>query len=101
MQPHNRRALSQTRDEVAELVTIVDLNPPELPEDVVDLLRRARRYCKSLIDHLPEEEQFECMVQQCSDFEESIDELLQKYNYSMPAERLNYGVWEWWRTVYG
>lgn len=101
MQTHNRRALSPTRDEVAELVTIVDPNPPELPQDVVVLLRRARRYCKSLIDHLPEEEKFECMVRQCGEFEESIDEVLQKYNYSMPARRLDHGVWEWWRETYG
>ena len=101
MQKQNRRALSPTRDELAELVTIVDPHPPELPEDVVDLLRRARRYCKSLIDHLPREEQFECMARQVGDFEESIDELLQKYNYSMPARRLGYGHWEGWREVYG
>ena len=41
MQKHDRRALSPTRDELAELVAVKDPNPPKLPEDVVKLLRRA------------------------------------------------------------
>jgi len=94
MQTHNRRALSPTRDEVAELVTIVDPHPPELPEDVVDLLRRARRYCRDLTKSLPEDDYY-CIRYQCGNFEEAIDELLQKYNYSMPAGRFDYWQYEW------
>ena len=98
MQTHNRRSLSPTRDEVAELVTVTDPSPPELPKDVVDLLRHARRYCRTITRHLPYE-QFDCIVRQCGEFEDEIDELLQKYNYSIPAGRFDYWYWEWLRET--
>lgn len=92
MQKHNRRVLYPTREEFAALAVVIDPNPPELPKDVVVLLRRARRYCGSIVKALPHD-QYECVAMQCDFFEDAIDELLQKYCYSTPARRYDY--WEY------
>ena len=93
MQKHNRRVLSPSREEFAELAVVIDPNPPELPKEVVVLLRQARRYCGQIIKTLPHDE-YECVAMQCDWFADSIDELLQKYYYSIPAFRYDYWDWE-------
>lgn len=57
MQKYNRRVLSPTRDEFAVL-TFVDPHPPELPEEVVYLLRRARQQCRDIAKALPSDEYY-------------------------------------------
>ena len=92
MQKHNRRVLSPSREEFAELAVVIDPNPPELPKEVVVLLRQARRYCGQIIKTLRHDE-YECVAMQCDYFADSIDELLQKYCYSISAR--GYDCWEW------
>lgn len=99
MQKYNRRSLSPTRGELAALLTVVDPNHPQLPEEIVDLLRRARQHCRDIAKALPEDEYY-CVMYKCGDFEEEIDELLQKYCYSMPEGRFDYWQHEWFREEY-
>lgn len=97
MQKYNRRVLSPTRDEFAVL-TFVDPHPPELPEEVVYLLRRARQQCRDIAKALPSDEYY-CVLYKCGNFEDEIDELLQKYCYSTPAGRLDCWDWQrWWQA---
>jgi len=99
MQKHNRRTIFPTRDEVAEFVTVTDPYPPELPEEVVDLLRRARQHCLDIAKALPDNEYY-CVLYKCGDFKDEIDEMLQKYCYSMPAGTFDYWDWEWFVEEY-
>ncbi|MCX7144195.1 MAG: hypothetical protein NT123_24795 [Proteobacteria bacterium] len=99
MQKYDRRSQSPTRDEVAELVAVTDPTPPELPEEVVDLLRRARQHCKDIARAVPYNK-YDCIMYKCGNFEDEIDELLQKYCYSMPEGRFDYWQSEWFREEY-
>ena len=94
MKKYNRRALSLTRGELADLLTVKDPNPFELPKEVVVLLRRARRHCGAIVKFLPWHG-FECVAMQCDNFADEIDELLQKYNCSIPFNGFDYWEWEW------
>jgi len=86
MQKHNRRALVPTRQELAELIAIKDPNPPELPKDVVDLLRGLRHEFAWIFDALrrdglEREADHLGILFELDMYVDSVDELLQKYNY--------------------
>ena len=101
MQKYERWVLSPTRGELADLLTVKDPNPPELPKEVVVLLRRARRHCGAILKVLPVADEFDCAARRCDGFADEIDELLQKYNYAIPFKDNDYWEWEWQQQMNG
>ena len=88
MQKHNRRALCPSRDEVAGLTEVKHPNPPELPADVVDELRRARNHFFRIAQTIEDEAYAvewnrEGIAWDCTYHAEDIQLLLEKYNYAI------------------
>jgi len=87
MQKHNRRFLLPTPEEVAELSSLKESRPPELPASVVAALRRARDHFGAIAESITDEI-YECEGNRagvsidCDQHAGDIDYLLSVLHYS-------------------